>query len=311
MFALAAPTKSKLIEHRTLSKKNRPPDEKPGVKLTIEQQWPNAFLDFFDPRLRQMLYEKAKGTKAAQTQLEGMESTDLPSLTDAGVKLANLRWHHDMTGYSVDIRRGAGLSGSNAVSLSDAVLSGWKITLKDGGTVVSRYYIEAGNIPGHAWELFAELKSREFEMTATPPALDAQRDIEGEDENDDDAPKPAATRKPGPAERAAVDKIKGGRKPAVAHKPSKAAARAAAEAAFQQDKPKPVVTTKSPAGSRTARGAAATKAALEAGAKAAAASGVSSDGAWPFPKRDNDVGAQQSSETEHSAVDAKTEDATS
>lgn len=269
MFELSQPTKAKLIEFRTLSKKNRPADETPGVKLVIEQQLPNTYLDFFDTKFRLAMYEKAAGAKAAQGTLEGVEAvSDTPSLTQLGQKLGKVTWHHELTGYAVNIVRGIGAGKNAKVELNDAVLSNWRITCKDGGTFIGRYDIEAGNVPGHAWEAFAELKSRDFELTAKAPEI-TQQEIER------DAIPPAPGRKPGAAERAAA-KVP----PTTPHKSKAAEAVAAAklspEAAWpfpkggaNGEKPPQSATTevvREPrAGARTARGAAKTKAALAAG----------------------------------------------
>ena len=265
MLEMLTPMKAKLIDHKTLSKKNRPADEKPGVKLTVEQQLPCSFLDYFDPKLKLIMYEKAAGAKSAQQSLDGVaEATDTPNMTAIAQKLGKVTWHHDMTGYGVTISRGLGAGRKSKVELDDAILCNWRLAWKEGGTFIARFDIEAGNIPGDAWETFAELKSREFEITAKAPEL-LQRDIE------DPAYKvmPAAPRKPGAADRAAVDKVKGAAGTQTPHKePSKAAARVAAEKAFT---PVPTVTTKSPAGSRTARGREATAKALAEGESAAAA----------------------------------------
>lgn len=281
MFELATATKTKLIECKTLSRKNRPVDEKPGVKLLIEQQLPNTFLDHFDPALKALLYERAKGAKSAQASLEGVaEATDAPNLTNAGLKLESINWHHDMTGYAVVVARGAGFSKAGTVNLADAILCNWKLTLKEGGTVVARYNIEAGNVPGEAWETFAELKSREFEMTAKAPEAD-QRDLvaEGEAQQLEKGIKAsiAKARKPGANERAAVAKVKGGKAEPPTGKQAKGKPTLSPDAAWPFPKgekpngetpPQSVTIERSQPGTRTARGRDATKAFLEAQAKA-------------------------------------------
>lgn len=279
MLELLTPTKTKLLECKTLSRKNRPADEKPGVKLFIEQQLPNTFLDHFDPALKALLYERAKGAKSAQASLDGVaEATDAPNLTNAGLKLGSISWHHDMTGYAVTVARGAGFSKAGTVNLADAILCNWKLTLKEGGTVIARYNIEAGNVPGDAWETFAELKSREFEMTAKAPA-ELQRDLvaEGEARALEKGIKAsiAKTRKPGAAEKAAVAKVKGGKAEPPTGKPAKAAAAVSKDGAWPFPKgkaageapPQGVTIERSQPGTRTARGRDATKAFLAAQAK--------------------------------------------
>lgn len=287
MLELLIPTKTKLLECKTLSRKNRPADEKPGVKLFIEQQLPNTFLDHFDPALKALLYERAKGAKSAQASLEGVpEATDAPNLTNAGLKLGSISWHHDMTGYAVTVARGAGFSKAGTVNLADAILCNWKLTLKEGGTVIARYNIEAGNVPGDAWETFAELKSREFEMTAKAPA-EAQRDMVAESEARElkkgIKASLAKARKPGANDRAAVAKVKGGKAEAPKGKThAVATGTVSKEGAWPFPKGKKPdgeappqsatveSVTRSPAQSRTSRGRDATKAFLDRHAKDAA-----------------------------------------
>lgn len=270
MLELLQATKTKLLDYKTLSKKNRPADEKPGVKLFVEQQHPNSFLDFFDPALKAWLYEKAKGAKSAQASLDGVaDASDAPNLTNLGAKLGRIKWHHDMTGYAVTVARGAGFSKAGTVNLADAILCNWDLTLKEGGTVIARYNIEAGNIAGDAWETFAELKSREFEMKAKAPE-EVQRDIE--QENDDREFEKGvkrsinAARKPGASERAAVAKVKGGKAEPPKGKPPAPARKtaAAAEPETKDAGSKAPVIERSQPGTRTARGRDATKAFLEA-----------------------------------------------
>jgi hypothetical protein len=275
MFAFPLPQKAKLLAYRTLSRKNRPADERPGVKLTFEVQMPNEMLDMFDPSIRQLAYEAAKGAKPTQGSLDGIPAVSTtPHLTAAGERLGGFTWHYDYTGYAITMIRGIGNERSN-LPMSDCVVRFPTNTFKEGGTTVSKMVVEAGNVDPTFWQHFAELTSRECEVLAEPPEVDdSQRDIEDGDRSDEgSASKPVEPRKPGAAEKAAVAKVKGGKGTPVPHKePSKKKARADAEAAFKPAKPAPVVTTKPV---RTARGAAATKAFLEAqerehGAEAAA-----------------------------------------
>lgn len=211
MLALLQPTEAKLLDYKTLSQKNRPTDEKPGVKLVFEMTLANEVLVQFDPALKPFLFEKSKGSApAAQKSLDGVAPvTDAPNLTQAALNIGKLVWHPEMTGYAVTLIRGIGRSESN-VPLEDATLSNWRLTPKEGGTVVAKVDIEAGNVRDEAWLAFARLKSRKCELTAKPPEV---KQLSVEDKATAEAlalekgmKASIDKRKPGAGERAAVAK---------------------------------------------------------------------------------------------------------
>lgn len=260
MLEILQPTKAKLIKFETLSQKNRPADEKPGVKALFEMQLPNGLLDSFDPSLKPWLYEKAGQPKAKQGELEGVPViTDAPNLTQAGIKIGKFVWHQDMTGYKAIVVRGAGVSPANVLTLGECILGNWRMTLKEGGTVVARFDLEAPAIPDHGWILLAALKSRECDITLQPPEVN-QDDLDAEEKAREQMGDAAPPRKPGPNERAAM--AKNGKDPAPPptpkKKPTKAELRAAAEGAFRKPG-----EGEAPTGPGT----------------------PAPDGAWPFPKK--------------------------
>jgi hypothetical protein len=287
MLEILQPTKSKLIKFDTLSQKNRPADEKPGVKALVEMQLPNDALDYFDPTLKQLLYEKSGQPKDRQSKLEGVPViSDAPNLTQVGIKIGKFVWHQDMTGYTAAIVRGTGAAPANVLKLTDCILSNWRLALKEGGTVTARFNVEAPAVPDHGWILLAALKSREFDITLHPPEVD-QRDLDAEEKAREKMGDAAPPRKPGAAERAAL--AKAGKEPAAPPAPkrklTKAELRAAAEGAFKKpaEGDAPVGTDAAPSGSnvvkieqsqpstRTARGRDATAAFIEAQKKKLAA----------------------------------------
>jgi hypothetical protein len=260
MLEILQPTKAKLIKFETLSQKNRPADEKPGVKALIEMQLPNGLLDSFDPSLKPWLYEKAGQPKARQGELDGVPVvTDAPNLTQAGIKIGKFVWHQDMTGYTASIVRGAGVAPANVLKLADCILGNWRMTLKEGGTVVARFDLEAPAIPDHGWILLAALKSRECDITLQPPEVN-QADLDAEEKAREKMGDAAPPRKAGPAERAAL--AKNGKEPVAPpvpkRKPKKAEMRAAAESAFKKPG-----EGEAPAGPGT----------------------PTPEGAWPFPQK--------------------------
>ena len=208
MLELLKPVEAKLIDYKTLSQKNRPTDEKPGVKLVLEMTLPNDVLLQFHPSLKPFLFEKSSGTaKPKQETLPSVEPiTDTPNLTQAALNIGKLVWHPEMTGYLFTIIRGIGRSESN-VPLEDATLSNWRLTPKEGGTVVAKVDVEAGNVRDEAWLAFARLKSRKCEVTAKAPEVKQQSLAEKEaKELEAGISKGLAARKAGAPERAAVAK---------------------------------------------------------------------------------------------------------
>jgi hypothetical protein len=278
MFELLNPTKAKLIKFDTLSQKNRPLDEKPGVKIVFEVQLPAELLDQLEPAIRVFAYEEGKGKKSTQATLDGVPPvSSTPHLTQAAIKVGKIAWHYDLTGYEIVIVRGLGGAPSN-IPLTDCILQFPSIAFKEGGTWIGRMIVEAGNVRGDAWERFAELKSRDCELTAKPPQPAAQKSLhekEGE-AFEKGVKKSLAARKPGAAERAAVAKVKGGKAEPPKGKPAKAAA-VSKDGAWPFPKgqkpdgespPQSVAIERSQPGTRTARGRDATKAFLDAQKKA-------------------------------------------
>jgi hypothetical protein len=193
MFELLQMTKAKLIEVFVLSQKNRQPDENPGAKLTVEIAVPNHALSMFDGFLKGFLFTKhgAESPKAKQTTLDGVEVvSDLPNLSGIAAHVGVLPWSHEMTGYGLVVDLGLGGKRSNLV-IDDCVLSGWKITPKEGGSVLVKFNIESANVSESAFGKLAKMKSREIQFTLTPPEIQ-QEDLDG----DDKAPPASAAEKP-------------------------------------------------------------------------------------------------------------------
>lgn len=261
MLSLTKATKAKMLNVIVLSQKNRQPDDDPGAKLSVETQLPAAMLAHFAKDLPAALFKPAAGKGPVQKDLEGVPpASETPNLTEIGLKVGKLYWSWEATGYTMEIFLGTGRAESNLL-ITDSILSNWRLMPKEGGSVIARFDVESADVSAEAFGKLAKLKSREIEIGLYPPEV-KQQDIDLQAKRD--AIPPAPARKPGPAERAAVAKVKG----------------------VDPVPPTPHKGTAKPA--RTARGKAQTKAALEAGA--AAAAGNAEPGkpteAWPFPNKD-------------------------
>lgn len=158
---------------------------------------------------------------------------------------------------------GTGRAESNLV-MTDSLISGSSyLELHEAGGGTWTFDIESANVSEKDWGQFAKLKSTDVEVLLEPPVV-KQEDLDLQAKRD--AIPPAPARKPGPAERAAVAKVKG----------------------IDPVPPTPHKGTAKPP--RTARGKAQTKAALAAGAAAMASAGNAEPGKptdkWPFPNQD-------------------------
>jgi hypothetical protein len=176
MFELAVMTKAKLTEVIVLSQKNRQPEENPGAKLTLELTLPNHSLSMFDGGLKSSLFTKAGGAqnKAAQATLDGVEVvSDMPNLSGVGSRIGAFTWHHDLTGYSLVIDLGLGGKKSN-LEIEDCSLSGWKITPKEGGSVLIKVNVESADVSESAFGRLAKMKSRDIQVLLAAPEVTQQ-----------------------------------------------------------------------------------------------------------------------------------------
>lgn len=272
MFQIETASKSKMLNVIVLSQKNRKPDDNPGAKLAIEIQLPASAMAHFAAKMPGYFFEAAK-QPPKQGQLEGVPAaSETPNLTEFGLKVKRLEWEHEMTGYTFVIVLGTARKESN-ITITDCILSGWRLMPKEGGTVVARFNLESGDVSEATFGRLAKLKGRDMEITLAPPVIN-QQDLELQKKRDEIPPAPA--RKPGAAEKAAVAKVKG-------------------SAALPKPTPHKGAEVK-----RTARGAAKTKEALE---KGAAAADGKPEGAWPFPK-DNELTPAQKAAKAAASVQA-------
>lgn len=173
MFSLPTNTKAKLLDVVVLSQKNRQPDDNPGAKLVLQMSLTNDVLIEFDGSLRSFLFTRAASSPDPQAKLEGVPAvTDAPDLTGVGSHVGTLKWHQDMTGYALTVDFGMG--GKRNLELGDCTLSKWRLTPKEGGTVVAKVNVDAPDVAEGAFGKLAKLKSREIEIKLTPPEVAQQ-----------------------------------------------------------------------------------------------------------------------------------------
>lgn len=230
MFSLPTSTKAKIRNVEILSDKDRPADANPGAKIKLTVSLSNDVLTEFDGSLRAFLFTKPEGgASAKQATIEGVkEVSDAPALSKIAEKVGTIGWHHEFTGYTTVFDLGLGGKKSN-IELADCKLYQWRLTPKDGGTVVCQFNIDAPDVPEAQWGRLAKQKGREVEIQLHPPEV-----TQGELTTGDGKPAPAHTgneRAPDPF--GAGKKAEGGAPPqSVTHeKPPKDKGAAKAEAA--------------------------------------------------------------------------------
>lgn len=179
MFELINPTKAKLLDVVVLSQKNRQPDENPGAKLNFEVQLSADILDTFDPGLKRWLFMKGAGSESAkQAALDGIpEASDMPNLTNVGMKIGKFPWHQELSGYKLVIDHGMGGKKSD-LEITDGLMSNWRFTPKEGGTVIARMSFESANVTEAQFGRLAKMKSRDIEAKFLAPE-DAQQSLPG------------------------------------------------------------------------------------------------------------------------------------
>lgn len=230
-------------------------------------------LGLLDPELCDAFYFRAKTTDD-EPDLPGVDKI-LPNLRFP--KLGPLPWGDKVEGADLLIEYGTGRQASN-ISLSGGKSQTKKVELKEGGTTVLGLQFQTSNMPDGVLDKLRKKLKQELTVTIVQSetarqeakAKQAELDIGGDVSSEPAAPPaaPAPQRKPGPAERAAVDRIKG--VDASTKKPHKEAKPKKATPAVDKAK-LPLKSTPVPAPVRTTRGATKTKRELAAGLRAAAA----------------------------------------
>src|SRR6478735_10211221 len=107
-FELESFTEVHVHDVRTLTSKDRKPDELPGAQLLLSALLPAEHLAMLHPSLPTWLFQKAGGGK--QGKLEGMEGHEL---SEAGKHVPRMPWAYEQTGVFCEIDRGLGDKKSN------------------------------------------------------------------------------------------------------------------------------------------------------------------------------------------------------
>lgn len=167
-FELTSKTKARCTDVRTLSKKDRKPDEQPGAQLLLTILLPASSLTMFDGFLAGMLFRKAGATN--QGKLEGLEGEELTSI---GERVKRLPWDYKQTACSLTIILGLGTKRSN-VELDDVTVHRTSFHPQQGGSVKVQLTIDALNVSDEVRGKLTGLKSTEIDILLALP--EAQQD---------------------------------------------------------------------------------------------------------------------------------------
>lgn len=180
-FEIEEWTPSKLTNYESLSDKDKEPGANNGVKIWLEATLQNAIMSMFDGNLRHQFYTRSaaasqppKGTQ----RLEGMDTADLPNLTNVGAHVKRLKWDQEFTGQTLHIDYGLGTKGSN-LELPDGKSSNFVFLPKEGGSLMLKWLFEAPDVPGATVSVLHGLKSKEVKICVLGPVIDdSQADVE-------------------------------------------------------------------------------------------------------------------------------------
>lgn len=173
MFTLDTLTKTKVLDTRILSSKDRKPDEPPGAQLLLQATLGVGVLAMFDGFLPGMLYGKAKGKP--QGELGGMETAELTSI---GEHVKRLPWVYEQTGCELLIDLGIG--GKSNLVLSDCKVHRISMRPEQKG-VVLQWTVDVPGLNDATRGKLTGLKSTEISiMMSGPEADEDQGELEPE-----------------------------------------------------------------------------------------------------------------------------------
>lgn len=180
-FELETPTTVKFLDVRTLSSKDRAPDEPPGAQLLLSALMAASSLTMFDGFLSGMLYRK--GGAGTQGKLEGLEGVEL---TTIGEHVKRLPWAYEQTGCRVIVQRA-----TSNLELDDCKVHAVSFQPQKSGVLV-QWKVDAPALSDAVRGKLTGLKSTEVQITLTGPVVgDSQQTIPGTEGTDPNA-KPAA-----------------------------------------------------------------------------------------------------------------------
>jgi len=154
------------------------------VKLSIDAM--NSILFAFDPMLQRALYCRA--IEGAQREIEGIPGAcEFPNLRFPKLDMP-LRWTLDATGYKLTVDYGLG--GDSNLVLESCTIGDFKLTPKEGGTVLVGFRVQKADIAEDLIGKLATLVQHDVQITLEPPEgtnplpFDSDTPTDADDEDD-------------------------------------------------------------------------------------------------------------------------------
>ena len=175
-FELTAFTEVHVHDVRTLTSKDRKPDELPGAQLLVSALLPAEYLSMLDPSLTTWLFRKAGA--GAQGKLEGMDGHEL---TEAGKHVPRMPWAYEQTGVFCEIDRGLGDKKSN-IELEDCKMHRVSLQPQQSGGARMQWTVDAPSLTDATRGKLSGLKSTKIKLKLLAPTVDdGQTDVEDDD----------------------------------------------------------------------------------------------------------------------------------
>lgn len=181
-FELIGKTPTTLTDVDIQSLKMGQTDLKPAIALVFKVRLPNTALDMLDKSLLPFLYKKVGADGAKQKQLEGIEVvSEMPELTQAGIKIGPIDWDAEQTGCTLNIYHG--IRTTPAWILRDGTVSKLKVVRHEGGTVDFAFRFYTADVDAEVMGELGVLKSHDIdvELTAPEPISAKQKQLTDEE----------------------------------------------------------------------------------------------------------------------------------
>lgn len=168
-FELKTFTKAKMSSVNVRSE-NHGPELVPAVDLKFCIDASNDILDKFHPDLKGALYFKRQEDNEAQAELDGVDPvTNLPNLKFPKMVFP-IKWDTEGAGYSLEVD--FGLGGSSNLQMFGCQINNFSISAKEGGTVETKFRVQASNVEERILGKLAGLVEHEVSIMLVAPTVE-------------------------------------------------------------------------------------------------------------------------------------------
>jgi hypothetical protein len=175
-------TKAKIMDVKPFAIKAGQKDSITAIQIKMVATVSNEVFAQLDPALRKLLYEKAPQGAKAQKQLEGVQVvTDLPMLSQTGLKLGRLKWGGEQTGCKLKVDYGLGGTRSDQL-FKDTTIKAISLDPKEGGTTMVYFTAVSPDVQHGTFDDMALMYKRETLIELEAPTVAPVQQTIGEDE---------------------------------------------------------------------------------------------------------------------------------